>query len=170
MGKMVVEVIDYVVTDSGQVVGKYNMFLDRTRQKQDRNVSLALPSLEITKYNNQNLENPITTWLQDGVEGGPTTDIYEFDIPDQYHELDLDEFLAVRLAQRFPDTPEKYSDRLATELQMSRECNMEGFLRAMIYVVDEFEKHGVIYGVDQGSSSASFILFWIGVHLVDPVE
>jgi hypothetical protein len=43
MGKMVVEVIDYVVTDSGQVVGKYNMFLDRTRQKQDRNVSLALP-------------------------------------------------------------------------------------------------------------------------------
>lgn len=82
-------------------------------------------------------------------------------IPDKYKNIDLLEYLRP-IAQ--------HPERLESEMQQFRERGLEPVLRAALYFVDVMRRQGVTWGVGRGSSVASYVLYLIGVHRIDPVK
>lgn len=81
-------------------------------------------------------------------------------IPDKYLDMDMLEHLRPRA---------KHPDRLESEILMFRERGLEPVLRATLCLVEVMREKGVIWGVGRGSSVASYTLYLIGVHRIDPV-
>jgi hypothetical protein len=60
--------------------------------------------------------------------------------------------------------------RTEAELALFTKHGMDDLLRCLIWVIEKFKEHKVVYGVGRGSSCASYVLFLIGLHLVDPIK
>jgi len=84
-------------------------------------------------------------------------------IPDKYKTMDIEEFLA-------NSCPKQNYDRLTAELELFHKHGMIDMLRAMKYIVDTLRKNNVLWGVGRGSSVASYVLYLIGVHKIDPIK
>ena len=84
-------------------------------------------------------------------------------MPDEYKKMDIEEFLVNQC-------PEENYQRLAEELQEFRTRNMLDLLRWLKYFVDTCTKENVVWGVGRGSSVASYALYLIGVHSIDPIK
>ena len=102
----------------------------------------------------------------------PTLTVEDFDnawqeqwnMPGDYKTLDIESWI---LDQCFYDVELK---RAQEELDAFKERNMLDLLRWLKYFVDTCSKEGVVWGVGRGSSVASFILYKIGVHSIDPLK
>lgn len=98
---------------------------------------------------------------------------YEWNLPQSYLELDLEEFFAQKLNTHCDGMSAEYIDecfdRVGFELEYFKNCGAETFIRCVIYVIDEFTKRGVFWGIGRGSSCASFCFFLIGLHKVNPI-
>jgi DNA polymerase III alpha subunit len=92
-----------------------------------------------------------------------TIDISNWFIPNEYKNLDIEEFL-------INQCPKENNERLIKELKLYRKHNMLIVLKAMKYIVDTLRKHNIVWGVGRGSSVASYALFLIGVHKIDSVK
>lgn len=88
-----------------------------------------------------------------------------WNMPEEYKQLDIENWLR---EQTPPWDPE--ATRLEEELSEFKSRNMLNLLRWMKYFVDTCEKEGVVWGVGRGSSVASYILFLIGVHSINPIK
>lgn len=84
-------------------------------------------------------------------------------IPEEYKNMDIEEFLV-------STCPKENYDRLILELALYRSHNMMTVLKAMKYIVDTLRKNNIVWGVGRGSSVASYVLFLIGVHKIDPIK
>lgn len=84
-------------------------------------------------------------------------------IPDEYKKFDIEEFLVQAC-------PEQHYNRLVAELELYQRYNMIELLKTMKYIVDTLKKNKIVWGVGRGSSVASYVLFLIGVHKVDPIK
>ena len=87
----------------------------------------------------------------------------DWQMPDQYKLMDIEEFLVNAC-------PEENYQRLVEELQEFRERNMMDLLRWLKYLVDLMTEKGIVWGVGRGSSVASYVLYLIGVHSIDPIK
>jgi DNA polymerase III alpha subunit len=104
------------------------------------------------------------------VEYSETTEtVEEFDrrmqsnwlMPDEYKQLDIAKFvldLCETDAQR---------QRVGEELLMYLERDLFPLLQYLKYLVDTMRKHNIVWGVGRGSSTASYVLFLIGIHKID---
>jgi len=92
-----------------------------------------------------------------------TVESNDWFIPRQYQEMDIESWL-------FDSSPEENHERLATEIQLFRQHNMTSVLKTMKYVVDTLRANNIVWGVGRGSSVASYVLFTIGVHKIDPIK
>jgi len=88
-------------------------------------------------------------------------------IPKEYLELDIDKY--VKGLVHPEGKPEVREARLENEVAEFKRRDLLNFLRVIIYIVETFKKEKVIWGVGRGSSCASYLLFLIGLHLVDPI-
>ena len=84
-------------------------------------------------------------------------------IPKEYQEIDIEEWLV-------SVCPEENYERLITELQLFQQHNMISVLKTMKYLVDTLRKNNIVWGVGRGSSVASYVLYLIGVHKIDPIK
>lgn len=84
-------------------------------------------------------------------------------IPESYKTMDIEEFLAELC-------PKENQKRLLQELELFRKNNMMALLKAMKYLVDTFRNNNIVWGVGRGSSVASYVLYLIGVHKIDPIK
>jgi DNA polymerase III alpha subunit len=84
-------------------------------------------------------------------------------MPREYQEFDIEGFLANQC-------PKEHYQRMIDELAEFRARNMLDLLRWMKYFVDTCRNKGVVWGVGRGSSVASYVLYLIGVHKIDPVK
>ena len=84
-------------------------------------------------------------------------------IPDEYKQLDIEEFLVTQC-------PEQNYPRLIEELALFKQNNMLTVLKTMKYVVDTLRKNNIVWGVGRGSSVSSYVLFLIGIHKIDSVK
>jgi DNA polymerase-3 subunit alpha len=82
-------------------------------------------------------------------------------MPDEYCQLDIAEHV-IGLC----DTAEKLQ-RVAHELLLYQERGLFDLLRYLKYLVDVMKENHVIWGVGRGSSTASYILYKMGVHRID---
>ena len=57
--------------------------------------------------------------------------------------------------------------RVGQELLMYQDRNLFDLLRFMKYFVDQMRQNNVVWGVGRGSSTASYVLFLLGVHRID---
>jgi DNA polymerase III alpha subunit len=88
-----------------------------------------------------------------------------WNMPDEYKTLDIENWL---FGQAPPWDPQH--TRLVEELEAYKARNMLDLLRWLKYFVDTCSKEGVVWGVGRGSSVASYVLFIIGVHSIDPIK
>lgn len=85
-------------------------------------------------------------------------------MPEDYSEIDLEEYFL-----RKCDTDEQVQ-RVNEELLLFKERNMENVLRFLIFMIDDFRKRKIVWGVGRGSSVASYCLYLIGVHKIDSLK
>lgn len=98
-------------------------------------------------------------------------------LPMEYQQLQLEDYVQQVFVNR-TDVLASYTEaqleeaveRVAAELVEIQRRGMGEFLKTVIYVLDVFRKTNVVWGVGRGSSCASYILFLLGLHVVDCVR
>tara|TARA_A100001011_G_scaffold128062_1_gene135101 strand:- start:210 stop:731 length:522 start_codon:yes stop_codon:yes gene_type:complete len=98
-------------------------------------------------------------------------DVVEFDstncdtwhMPGDYSNLNVLQWLL----ERCQNNEEKL--RVQTEYGLFEEKKFIKVLQFLIYFVDTLRANNVVWGVGRGSSVASFCLFLIGVHKINPM-
>lgn len=89
-------------------------------------------------------------------------------IPEFYLNLDLTEYFAIKIIEK--KLTDEQINRVAEELNQVQIFNFENGLRTIIYVVDTFNNKHQLWGIGRGSSCASYLLYLIGLHQVDPLK
>lgn len=84
-------------------------------------------------------------------------------MPEEYKSLDIVEHI-VSLCKTDAEL-----QRVAAELLLYEERNLFDLLRFLKYMIDLFKRHDVVYGIGRGSSTASYVLYLLGVHRVNSI-
>lgn len=84
-------------------------------------------------------------------------------VPQRYREIDVRNF-----ALQLCSTDEEI-DRVVEEMSAFEARGLTPLLQTMIYLVDDLRSRKIVWGVGRGSSVASYVLFLIGVHKIDPL-
>jgi DNA polymerase III alpha subunit len=87
----------------------------------------------------------------------------EWFLPSEYKDMDIEGYLV-------SVCPKENYQRLIEELQEFRTRDMINLLRWLKYFVDTCRKQQIVWGVGRGSSVASYVLYLIGVHKIDPIK
>lgn len=97
---------------------------------------------------------------------------YDWDLPSQFLELDIESYLTDKLNVFLENIRDKelYIKRFKQEILEVKRRNLDNLFRALVYVIEVLKDSGTLWGVGRGSACASFLLFLIGIHLVDPVK
>lgn len=97
-------------------------------------------------------------------------------LPDSYKNLDVqervfDEFFKRLASLKYTTEQEDIAvRRLADEVNEVETRGMMDFMRTIVYVLDTFRTKDIVWGVGRGSSCACYILFVLGLHVVDCVK
>jgi DNA polymerase III alpha subunit len=89
----------------------------------------------------------------------------EWLMPDKYKEMDIETWLY----NQIPPWDDR-NQRLRDELFEFEVRNMMDLLRWLKYFVDTARANNIVWGVGRGSSVASYVLYLIGVHKIDPIK
>jgi DNA polymerase III alpha subunit len=101
---------------------------------------------------------------------------FSWKLPPEFLSLDVVEHVSVVFGERLPalkydaTQTELAIHRVAQELQQFRNRGLLDLLRVIIYTLHRFRETGQVFGVGRGSSCASYILFLLGLHVVDPIK
>lgn len=93
---------------------------------------------------------------------------YTWRLPEKYMKLNLEEYFLQLLEER--NASDAAYERTVAELEQVEKYGFEMGLRTIIYVVDRFRATNTVWGVGRGSSCASYLLFLLGLHCVDPIK
>ena len=85
-------------------------------------------------------------------------------MPDQYNNLDIKEFIKNKW------TTQQELERFYFEFEKFKIANLISLLQYLVFLVDLLRSNNIIWGVGRGSSVASFILYKIGIHKIDPLK
>jgi DNA polymerase III alpha subunit len=90
---------------------------------------------------------------------------HEWLMPEEYKNFDIETWLYNQI------TPwDDNNQRLRDELFEFEVRGMMDLLRWLKYFVDTARANNIVWGVGRGSSVASYVLYLIGVHKIDPVK
>ena len=98
-----------------------------------------------------------------------------WNLPEPHFSMNLRETIVARAVDRLktlnyaPDVEEKAIQRIQAELDEIERRGMTQFMKTIIYVLDTFRRQDIVWGVGRGSSCACYILFILGLHVVDCV-
>lgn len=82
-------------------------------------------------------------------------------MPESYKQLDI----AAWVLEQCQTDAER--QRVGEELILYLDRDLFPLLQYLKYLVDTMREHKVVWGVGRGSSTASYVLFLIGVHKID---
>ena len=97
-------------------------------------------------------------------------------LPKAYLDLDLYQRVVDEFSARLPSlgyTPEQEEQaaiRIQAEMSEIVRRGMVEFTKTIIYILDTFRKNNIVWGVGRGSSCASYVLFILGLHVVDCIK
>jgi DNA polymerase III alpha subunit len=109
-------------------------------------------------------------------EPEPLSFKFAWQLPPEFLSLDVEEHVSVVFGERLPALEydsaqtEDAITRVALELQGFRERGLYDLLRVIIFTLHRFRETNQVWGVGRGSSCASYILFLLGLHVVDPIK
>lgn len=120
---------------------------------------------EVRQYN-QVSSRKLEVWSDDGDCNGPPPEKFAWNTPEPWASMDIEQICRDAIGDR----GREYHRRLDDEMEEIRKRDFEPVVRHLKFMVDDFEKRRVVWGVGRGSSCASLVLFLIGLNLVDPIE
>jgi DNA polymerase III alpha subunit len=135
--------IDQLAFDSATIVEKFNQAADSC----DLKIKIKLPeelNIDISTYDKINQQD----WF----------------IPEQYQKFNIEDWLYEQC-----QTEEEFF-RVKEELELYEKFNLRQILIISKYLVDEFRKNQIVWGVGRGSSVASFCLYLIGLHKIHSLK
>jgi DNA polymerase III alpha subunit len=88
----------------------------------------------------------------------------EWNMPEEYKKMDIENWVLCQCKDI------SAYNRSKEELEEYKARNMLDLLRWLKYFVDTCSKEGIVWGVGRGSSVASYVLYIIGVHNIDPIK
>ena len=84
-------------------------------------------------------------------------------MPDEYKRMDIASYV-LGLCKT-----EEELQRVGQELLLFYDRNLENLLRYLKYMVDTLRKNNVVMGLGRGSSTASYVLYLLGVHKINSI-
>lgn len=98
----------------------------------------------------------------------------KFILPAQYRSLNIIKYTEMLLIQDLEVQPKnnrvKCVNRYDDEMEWFVSHNKQDMLRTLAYIVDTLEDNEIPWGVGRGSSIASYVLYLIGVHDINPIK
>jgi DNA polymerase III alpha subunit len=126
---------------------------------------VPVPDADVQIFNEQLPYEQLLDGLND-----PLTLRFSWKLPQEYMELDVRAKLWALFERQHPPYDLGLArTRLETELLEFERRGLFDLLRAIMYVLDVFMEKNVVWGVGRGSSCASYVLFLLGLHVVDPI-
>jgi DNA polymerase III alpha subunit len=99
-----------------------------------------------------------------------SSDVEDVEPLPSHIEPDIDEIYTILAeSERFTCTGKEVK-RIRHELDYFYENNHIGFLLKLHDMIQKFKKDGVVWGVGRGSGSASYVLYLLEVHDIDPIK
>jgi DNA polymerase III alpha subunit len=101
---------------------------------------------------------------------------FNWKLPPEVLSLDVEQHVSAVFGERLPflkydsTQTEAAINRVALELKGFEQRGLYDLLRTIIFVLQRFKETGQVWGVGRGSSCASFVLFLLGLHVVDPIK
>ncbi len=99
---------------------------------------------------------------------------HDWNIPEEYKNINLREFLANKIYINNLNKTEEYisksKSRIDYELSLVEDMNLTGLFQCILYLIDVFTEHNIVWGVGRGSSCASYILYLMDLHCVDSIQ
>lgn len=95
------------------------------------------------------------------IEEFDTANQSNWHMPQSYKDMDIAKWCLDQCQT------EEELQRVGKELMMYQDRDLLPLLQFMKYFVDIMRKNNVVWGVGRGSSTASYVLFLIGVHKID---
>lgn len=118
---------------------------------------------EALKQTGLDLPEISTTPKRKSVTEFDTNNINNWHMPEQYYKINVLEWLL----ERCQNDEERF--RVQLEYSLFEKKKFVKVLQFLIYFVDTLRANNVVWGVGRGSSVASFCLFLIGVHKINPM-
>jgi DNA polymerase III alpha subunit len=99
----------------------------------------------------------------------PTELLADFDRAQQSHWYMPEEYQNLDIAAWVLDQCETQAElqRVGTELLLYQERDLFNLLRYLKYFVDTMRANNIVWGVGRGSSTASYVLYLMGVHRIN---
>ena len=88
----------------------------------------------------------------------------EWFMPEKYKTLDIENYVIGKCRN-----PEEIQ-RVEEEFRAFEKRDMLNLLRYMVYLVDHMRENNIVWGVGRGSSTASYVLFLIGIHKINSIQ
>lgn len=89
-----------------------------------------------------------------------------WNIPENYRQIDIKNYCYSILNKNMLNN-KMVIERIEQELHLIDKLNLHNLFRCIIFILDEFRKNNIVWGVGRGSSCASYILYLFGLHKVD---
>lgn len=102
----------------------------------------------------------------------PLVDVKAFDSNNQKNWFMPMEYINLNIELWLLDqcSSETETNRVKEELELFRQYKMIDVLKFLKYLVDTMRSNQIVWGVGRGSSVASYCLFLIGVHKINPIQ
>lgn len=170
MAEKLIDLRDRIVLDDGRVAMSYPVLMELARDGVDLEGLTALDDDRTCLYNRiTGGRLRLVSHEPDGIFG-PSDDSFRWTTPEPYSSMDVYAFLWRELEDRGLIGSPIYRARLKSEIVLMDERDMVPVLRHIKFLVDDFERRGVVWGVGRGSSCASLSMHLIGLNLIDPVK
>ncbi len=156
------------LADDGTIICTYDLLIDLARDGKEFHNCYVIDDPRVLKYNSIS-KKPLNVFVDDGIVTGPKLETFKWNTPKPFDSIDLLDYCSKSLAnKRLID--DQYLLRVLEELKEIEIRGMTDLVRHLAWMVSDWKKRKIVWGVGRGSSCASLILFLIDLHKVDPVK
>jgi len=156
------------INDHGDVIFSEEDVIELLYTDPDFDIS-KLYFNDIDKYSESLKELGIDLPVINTAPGRPTPEEFdkqncdEWHMPESYYQINVLQWLL----DKCQNDEEKF--RVQMEYELFEKKQFIRVLQFLIYFVDTLRANNIVWGVGRGSSVASFCLFLIGVHKINPM-
>ena len=124
---------------------------------------------DIDKYSNSLKELGIDLPVINTVPKRPKPEIFDKENCDNWHMPE--KYYQINVLQWLLDTCQNDEEKMRVQMEydLFEKKNFIRVLQFLIYFIDTLRANNMVWGVGRGSSVASFCLFLIGVHKINPM-
>ena len=156
------------INDHGDVIFSEEDAIDLLYNNPDFNIS-KLYFNDIEKYTDSlkqlGIDLPVinTAPQRPNIADFDRSNCEKWHMPEKYYQIDVKQWLLDKTET------EEERDRVLIEYNLFEKKKFIKVLQFLIYFVDTLRANNIVWGVGRGSSVASFCLFLIGVHKINPL-